>query len=84
LNTTDVHVLAAGISGQTVGNWINDNIVGMLVAVIGATILVAAIKKNIRDASMTFVIAMIAFLFLVIGANWRAWGEWIQSTFFGG
>lgn len=72
------------LDGNVVGNWLADNVVFVLVVCAAIVILVAALKKNVRDAMMTLVIVLIGLLVVALAVYWRELGEWIRITFFGG
>jgi len=80
---TLVHT-AVGVSGNTIGNWLADNVVYVLIVAVAIVILTFAITKKPRDAMVAFVIVLIALLVLSIGAFWRELGEWLRNTFFQG
>lgn len=73
-----------GVSGSAVGNWLADNIVFVLVVIVGIIILTAAITKKPRDAALAAGICMLGLAVVSIGAYWRELGDWMRVTFFGG
>lgn len=81
------NVVAAGgfsLSGGTIGDWIKDNVLYVLLVVAVGSIIIAAITKKPRDGMVTFAIAMLAFGLLAIATNIDDITSWFKSTFFGG
>lgn len=76
--------MAIGVSGNTVGNWLIDNVIFVMVVVAAITIASAAITKKPRDAMITFAITMLALLLISLAAFRTEIGDWIRTTFLGG
>jgi CHASE2 domain-containing sensor protein len=75
---------AVGFDGNTVGNWLIDNVVFVFIVIIAIVILTAAITKKPRDAMIAFGISMVALLLISLAAFRVELGDWIRTTFFGG
>jgi uncharacterized membrane protein SirB2 len=70
------------LNPTNIGNWIQDNIFFVLFIIAAASVAVGAINKKARDAMLTFALAMLALVMVVIAKNYNAIVTWIQATFF--
>lgn len=66
-------------NGQSVADWLGENVVLILVVLLGLSILIAALNKKPRDAAITFGLGLLAMLFLAVGTQWREIGEWLKG-----
>lgn len=73
-----------GISGNTVGNWLIDNVIFVMVVMAAIVIATAAITKKPRDAMVSFGLSMLALLLVSLAAFRVEIGDWIRTTFFSG
>lgn len=69
-------------SFSSLGQWIQDNIFYVLFVIAAASVAIGAINKKARDAMLTFALAMLALVMVVVANNYNAIVGWIQSTFF--
>lgn len=70
------------LNPTNIGNWIQDNIFFVLFIIAAASVAVGAINKKARDAMLTFGLAMLALVMVVVAKNYNSIVTWIQSTFF--
>ena len=73
-----------GINGNTIGNWLIDNVVFVVVVMIAITVLTFAITRKVRDALISFSLTLLGLLLLSLAAFRNELGEWVRVTFFGG
>jgi len=73
-----------GFDGNTVGNWLIDNVFFVVIIIIAITIATAAITKKPRDAILAFGISLLAMLLISLAAFRTEVGDWIRTTFLGG
>lgn len=72
-------ILAAGIHTNGLVQWINQNVVGLVLLVIGISLILLAKKKNLSDL-MTIVVGVIIGLVVIgvsVNGNGAAIGSWI-------
>lgn len=72
---------AIGVSGNTIGNWLVDNVIFVMVVVVAIVIVTAAITKKPRDAVMAFAICLLGLLLISLAAFRTELGDWIRVTF---
>ncbi|MGO2933146.1 hypothetical protein [Microbacterium sp.] len=75
---------ATGVSGNTVGNWLADNVIFVMIVLIAIAVLCFALTKKVRDAMVAFGICLLGLVIVFIGLNWRPLAEWLGNTFLGG
>lgn len=66
-------------NGQSVADWLGQNVVLILLVLAGLSILIAALNKKPRDAFVTFGIGFLGLFFLALGSQWQQIGEWIKG-----
>lgn len=75
---------AVGVDGNTIGNWLIDNVIFVGVVVVAIVIITAAVTKKPRDAMVAFSITLLALLLISLAAFRVELGDWMRVTFFGG
>lgn len=80
---TRVPVAATGISGNTVGNWLVDNVVFVVVVIVGIVIITFGITKKVRDAMIAAGLCLLGVGIIALAGFHRELGEWMRTTFFG-
>jgi CHASE2 domain-containing sensor protein len=76
--------MAVDVDGNTIGNWLIDNVIFVFIVIIAITILTAAVTKKPRDAMIAFGITLLALLLISLAAFRVELGDWVRTTFFGG
>jgi CHASE2 domain-containing sensor protein len=76
--------MAVDVDGNTIGNWLIDNVIFVFIVIIAITILTAAVTKKPRDAMIAFGITLLALLLISLAAFRVELGDWIRTTFIGG
>jgi hypothetical protein len=73
-----------GLNGQTVGDWMVNNVVYIGIIIVAITIITAAVTKKPRDAFTAFAITLLAFLLIALAGSWQEIGDWFKNTFLNG
>lgn len=66
-------------SGQSVADWLQENIIVILIAVLAISLFWAANSGKTRDFMLKLGLGLGAMAFLVIAVNYEAVGTWIQG-----
>ncbi|GAB3244424.1 hypothetical protein [Arthrobacter pigmenti] len=68
------------INGDSIADWLQSNVIFVLLMVAGISILVGAINKKTRDAMLVFCLSLVGLLFLTLASSWQQIGQWVQSV----
>lgn len=77
-------VTAISVDGNTIGNWLINNVVYVGIVIVAIVIITAAVTKKPRDAMLAFGICLVALLLVSLATYRVELGDWIRVTFFGG
>ncbi|MFK0005025.1 hypothetical protein [Paenarthrobacter sp. NPDC090522] len=66
---------------RAVGDWIEGNVFFVLFVIAAASVAVGAINQKARAAMLTFSLAMLALLLVVVARNYNSIINWFQGFF---
>lgn len=70
-------------SGAAVSDWITNNIIPIILAILTLSVLWAASTKKVRDFALGVGLGLAAIAFIVLIGNWQAVGTWITGIIAG-